>query len=218
MGRDDCGVLRGDRCGFQFTRPAWGATLLIISLLSLYAWFQFTRPAWGATGRRERGQWVGWFQFTRPAWGATFRRSTPFLSLMFQFTRPAWGATIPIQHPAPVSYVSIHAPRMGRDLVGGPRDRRGLGFNSRAPHGARPPRACLSGRRERVSIHAPRMGRDRPQRDIHAMPQGFNSRAPHGARPRAVLPGWRAGVSIHAPRMGRDGGYCNTFSRNGKGE
>lgn len=25
-------------------------------------------------------------------------------------------------------------------------------------------------------------------------------------------------VSIHAPRMGRDGGYCNTFSRNGKGE
>ncbi len=85
------------------------------------------------------------------------------------------------------------------------------------------------------------MGRDKQAFDTHIKAPSFNSRAPHGARRFAIVaithitmfqftrPAWGATiahfrspflvfVSIHAPRMGRDVGYCNTFSRNGKGE
>src|SRR5580692_2237918 len=56
----------------------------------------------------------------------------------FQSTRPVWGATL--KHPLhfQLKIVSIHAPRVGRDLP----DQNGLsppsGFNPRAPCGARP--------------------------------------------------------------------------------
>jgi len=143
------------------------------------------------------------FQFTRPAWGATSLPPFRNHSLRFQFTRPAWGATARAQ---------------GAD--------RAVGFNSRAPHGARR-LARRADRAQPVSIHAPRMGRDKPTRAAARFLLGFNSRAPHGARltsrAAALLttafqftrPAWGAtfwcllpaggvSVSIHAPRMGRD--------------
>ena len=64
------------------------------------------------------------------------------------------------------------------------------GFNSRAPHGARP---------------GPPDPADTPKR--------FNPRAPHGARQRAcATPSNRNRVSIHALRTGRDG-LCNCSCR-----
>ena len=115
-----------------------------------------------------------------------------------------WGATFGYYDWSTDDEVSIHAPRVGRDLA----DR-------------------LLATIRQVSIHAPRVGRD----DFHAVADwrrsSFNPRAPCGARrhPRqgrrrlqkfqSTRPVWGATngfiswhqdneVSIHAPRVGRD--------------
>ena len=56
---------------------------------------------------------------------------------MFQFTHPVWGATLKHYHHNEPRDVSIHAPRVGRDIRG----RELIGILN-------------------VSIHAPRVGRD----------------------------------------------------------
>ena len=125
-------------------------------------------------------------------------------SMSFQSTRPVWGATRRRERLFCASLISIHAPRVGRDLPGW--------------------RNALTGR---ISIHAPRVGRDgRGQVDSDGC-SDFNPRAPCGARqylmvlisqlypfqstrpvwgatPRVKQPhlGWN--ISIHAPRVGRD--------------
>jgi len=55
MGRDRERLRRLEDFSFQFTRPAWGATVLVSVLVALVV-FQFTRPAWGATSNvKDRG-------------------------------------------------------------------------------------------------------------------------------------------------------------------
>ena len=103
--------------------------------------FQFTHPVWGATIPGLDGELpVYEFQFTHPVWGATkvdtyqarnrkcFNSRTPcgvrllitlgqMLVVMFQFTHPVWGATgreLDVTRPKDVS---IHAPRVGCDLL-----------------------------------------------------------------------------------------------------
>ena len=81
------------------------------------------------------------------------------------------------------SQISIHAPRMGRDLSE---------FAARYGY--------------TISIHAPRMGRDAAPAARWRAKHDFNPRAPYGARHSGVSD--KAGaqaISIHAPRMGRDG-------------
>ena len=99
------------------------------------------------------------FQFTRPVWGATARVGAIRATREFQFTRPVWGATKRQIRRGRGAWVSIHAPRVGRDL-GVANFSNLLGcFDSRAPCGAR---------------------QQQPQRQT--LPRGFNSRAPCGAR------------------------------------
>ena len=106
---------------------------------------------------------------------------------------------------AGISYISIHAPRMGSDLRGAvpfhpdgyfnprspygerpipssPRSVRSY-FNPRSPHGERPPTSLYSTVIVVISIHAPRMGSD------------------CGAASRLLD---LFTISIHAPRMGSD--------------
>ena len=105
---------------------------------------------------------------------------------------------------AEVARISIHSPRMGRDVPEqGPR------------------------LRARISIHSPRMGRDQAASRDRAYGADFNPLSPHGERHensggvcrltlfQSTLPAWgetvtitalRANIyiSIHSPRMGRD--------------
>ena len=81
------------------------------------AWlFQSTRPAWGATIPVATVTTVSMFQSTRPAWGATRILSRRYRQRWFQSTRPAWGATRPGFILFGFLIVSIHAPRVGRDI------------------------------------------------------------------------------------------------------
>ena len=102
--------------------------------------------------------------------------------LIFQSTLPAWGATIKAIGVIGELYISIHAPRMGSDILSTGNSSPERYFNPRSPHGERHftssyPAVMLS-----ISIHAPRMGSDTL-----------------GAK-RYMLDD----ISIHAPRMGSD--------------
>jgi len=124
---------------------------------------------------------------------------------MFQSTRPARGATFRRTHRCHLRFVSIHAPRAGRDIS---TDRRGG-----KPHSfqsTRPARGATKSSGSglchlRVSIHAPRAGRDSYAPRSAAVRFCFNPRAPRGARLATPI-AWMSSVyvSIHAPRAGRD--------------
>ena len=64
----------------------------------------------------ETGGETAWFQSTRPVWGATPCAAHGHVPYKFQSTRPVWGATAPQECQRPLCSVSIHAPRVGRDL------------------------------------------------------------------------------------------------------
>ena len=145
----------------------------------------------------------------------------------FQSTRPVWGATA-------VSYkligdirISIHAPRVGRDLIIAVHQIGGNVFQSTRPvWGATGTHSRLRLRLEfqstrpvwgatdtclapypppLISIHAPRVGRDQWKERSSCGWQYFNPRAPCGARLhvfRAIIDIFS--ISIHAPRVGRD--------------
>ena len=81
-------------------------------------------------------------------------------SPIFQSTRPVWGATHVFMIPICTIRISIHAPRMGRDIdlifIGSSAPH----FNPRAPYGARLRHFLIYYNHKKISIHAPRMGRD----------------------------------------------------------
>ena len=95
-------------------------------------------PRVGRDARVEDKLVVKTFQFTRPAWGATVvTESVTWFPPCFNSRAPR-GARRASGAVRSNQVVSIHAPRVGRDRVGG--------------------RGLLD---QLVSIHAPRVGRDR---------------------------------------------------------
>ena len=135
-------------------------------------------------------QCIGWscspsflFQSTHPGWGATVILLVLHLLVMFQSTHPGWGATKRIGLACKEKWVSIHAPRVGCDMV----------YDD-------PERIWFS-----VSIHAPRVGCDPDSLTRSSHIFGFNPRTPGGVRHvnlcaiTVYIP-----VSIHAPRVGCD--------------
>ena len=121
--RAPCGARRSTSDGsqsvrglFQSTRPVWGATsvFLINSVLQ----FDFNpRAPCGArrVGQNQIHRAIG-FQSTRPVWGATTRCTIFQQPAQFQSTRPVWGATITCAAVITNVIISIHAPRVGRDM------------------------------------------------------------------------------------------------------
>ena len=145
--------------------------------------FQSTRPAWGATRcLRSCGSCTCHFNPRAPH-GARLR---PFLAaispLLFQSTRPAWGATPALRQQALTSSISIHAPRMGRDVYVRSVTPSTKGFQSTRPAWGATEYRKLEIEREKISIHAPRMGRDPGVCRSVTGRTNFNPRAPHGAR------------------------------------
>ncbi len=89
---------------------------------------------------------------------AVWRRSTR--SAEFQSTLPAWGATDWLYWCRNSARISIHAPRMGSDVLLAVYLVIASNFNPRSPHGERHhPIDCWK-IPDGISIHAPRMGSD----------------------------------------------------------
>ncbi len=72
---------------------------------------------WGATGNANASYLTGEFQSTRPVWGATDEISKWDTQMQFQSTRPVWGATGKYLSDNQAFVISIHAPRVGRDIA-----------------------------------------------------------------------------------------------------
>ena len=103
--------------------------------------FQSTLPVWGGTGNGRRG-WrrrgyfnppspcgeglgqfsfsIVWtlFQSTLPVWGGTISSiMSGFVTIIFQSTLPVWGGTgTGFDRRNVLFYISIHPPRVGRDV------------------------------------------------------------------------------------------------------
>ena len=102
-------------------------------------------------------------------------------------------------------YISIHAPREGRDHAQPVAEPDFQDFNPRAPRGARP-REYFD-ELERVAFQSTRPARGATWLNLKSLftATNFNPRAPRGARLHCVRVLVGDGViSIHAPREGRD--------------
>ena len=152
---------------FQSTRPARGATDqsasycvpdsisihapregrdFILFLLALGLMISIHAPREGRDLRMDlHDRLIQEFQSTRPARGATEAELDMRHADEFQSTRPARGATMAAPWRTWTRWISIHAPREGRDelaLLAGIKIK---DFNPRAPRGARPPGpSCIS--------------------------------------------------------------------------
>ena len=144
---------------FQSTRPVWGATPHRITPEDWAKDFNPRAPCgarrrWnGSMGKRDhfnprapcgarpkaslRRFISSLFQSTRPVWGATTATTPRGSSGIFQSTRPVWGATVREVVNLKTLYISIHAPRVGRDAGSAEGDPVCWDFNPRAPCGAR---------------------------------------------------------------------------------
>ena len=194
---------------FQSTRPAWGATCPMqagrgsdgISIhaprvgrdsvlshqreqlrISIHA-PRVGRDTVSITTRQA----IRTFQSTRPAWGATQSPAPDREHRMrFQSTRPAWGATMVGGVVPRNRTISIHAPRVGRDV----RQRRGFrarnNFNPRAPRGAR--LGSVSALRSGLQFQStrPAWGATVLLWMVGGVVANFNPRAPRGARRRVA--------------------------------
>ena len=104
---------------------------------------------------------------------------------------PRVGCDVGVAARQDVTLVSIHAPRVGCDLAIVMPEQYMMCFNSRTPGGVR----LLNKRKGRA-------------------PNGFNSRTPGGVRQRPGKQNYGKGVvSIHAPRVGCDVSCVATLLR-----
>ena len=108
--------------------------------------------------------------------------SAPFAN-RFQSTRPVQGATYFRVVLWNLIYISIHAPRAGRDRV----------------------KNKIIRETRKISIHAPRAGRDSCPCAVNLTTTEFQSTRPvQGATQVDEVDGLVRSISIHAPRAGRD--------------
>ena len=101
---------------FQSTRPVWGATD-VLSISSPSTSFQSTRPVWGATDLHSIGGGVMEFQSTRPVWGATMTPRCMYMRLWISIHAPRVGRDVLCRVHLSTPCISIHAPRVGRDVA-----------------------------------------------------------------------------------------------------
>ena len=187
-------------------RAPCGARLSRGPVLDSTPLFQSTRPVWGATIESSfKARHIHNFNPRAPC-GARrgFRTPRCRMGLNFNPRAPCGARPGLVLMLAPSIAISIHAPRVGRDL----HIHAILLFHT-------------------ISIHAPRVGRDHVRFAAHRSLQHFNPRAPCGARLyvsqtltdeqkfQSTRPVWGATkescppipynkISIHAPRVGRD--------------
>ena len=125
----------------------------------------------------------------------------------FQSTRPARGATRVRPGRSALRFVSIHAPRAGRDPPGRWRSVPRTGFNPRAPRGARQRWNATIVAWAQFQSTRPARGATSAMRVFLAWATFQSTRPARGATTKAAPKRGVVLVSIHAPRAGRDWAY-----------
>ena len=165
----------------------WGATAIVDLAKLLAEQFQSTRPVWGATTHHRLVVLLSVISIHAPRVGRDSKSHSPFLRVgLFQSTRPVWGATTFEQafgevevnfnprapcgarHTLPrmignALVISIHAPRVGRDLIDNYTFLAASQFQSTRPVWGATSGGAKVEAHTVISIHAPRVGRDADQ-------------------------------------------------------
>jgi len=225
----------GAREWFQFTRPAWGATICRACLaqgagVSIHAPRVGRDPPHGCHLRRLdvsiHAPRVGRdarphlplcryrrFNSRAPRGARPPDDSKSSRILRFQFTRPAWGATAPPgSGRQTISWFQFTRPAWGATRARGRAARRAR-FNSRAPRGARPRPSGAGLSVKKFQFTRPAWGATRGGAVRHG-DVCVSIHAPRVGRDRTA--NGRDGiprVSIHAPRVGRDACSASRKSR-----
>ena len=162
------------RVGRDNYTPFFDSTLLI---------FQSTLPVWGGTSRPSAlCATMNYFNPPSPCGEGPLTEKGINYKALFQSTLPVWGGTPPAGAVKRLCRISIHPPRVGRDIEiiqlrillkhfnppspcgegrfgparGGPNP----DFNPPSPCGEGQRRACALPPEMYISIHPPRVGRD----------------------------------------------------------
>ncbi len=146
---------------FQSTLPVWGATKLgdlvtcyseisihaprvgsdrtVQRLMRITPQFQSTLPVWGATaGYKGIGPAFRDFNPRSPCGERRHGRQQRPAKARFQSTLPVWGATGQLRSGGRRQRISIHAPRVGSDMIILHHVCLVPNFNPRSPCGERP--------------------------------------------------------------------------------
>ena len=166
MGRDNSSRLNSPTpTKFQSTLPAWGETWPTAWVRPPAKDFNPLSPHGERLLKGVKATKIKKFQSTLPAWGETIRRIC------------TGGLTI----------ISIHSPRMGRDVAYGVGKATGEGFQSTLPAWGETAQRCKSDKNQKISIHSPRMGRDNSPDLYWRCNHHFNPLSPHGERLHGCL-------------------------------
>ena len=140
--------------------PRVGSDARVIYCYSLYKIFQSTLPVWGATVCTPRKvQHQNDFNPRSPCGERPQIKIVVRFFATFQSTLPVWGATVKSLQAYESNGISIHAPRVGSDMVA--LERAGVPVISiHAPRVGSDPQLWYTIIKERISIHAPRVGSD----------------------------------------------------------
>ena len=130
---------RSNRSGRVYFNPRapCGARRSARHCLAVSGGFQSTRPVWGATMASHVWSMAYSFQSTRPVWGATYPWDWVIKNDDFNPRAPCGARPGVLRHLGRVAFISIHAPRVGRDHILHTRHTGCCNFNPRAPCGAR---------------------------------------------------------------------------------
>ena len=161
--------------------PRMGRDVLLMICCLPRLLFQSTLPAWGET--RWRWQSCLYSRHFNPLSPHGERRCKAYGRQMpqkFQSTLPAWGETYRRGSTWRRPSISIHSPRMGRDMRRENGRGGGCHFNPLSPHGERRFVRTYEGIFGKISIHSPRMGRD------SSLAQFTQSTSPF----QSTLPAW----------------------------
>ena len=213
---------------FQSTLPVWGATIQLtytttVEDISIHAprvgsdraalrlvprllVFQSTLPVWGATSSQSQNtNSTGGFQSTLPVWGATSGIVRADLQGRISIHAPRVGSDILLVGLWETDGISIHAPRVGSDVAAPVLLVHIDQFQSTLPvWGATFPSSSIEKPlifQSTLPVWGATYRWSRPASSIYH----FNPRSPCGERPVQATE-WerRPNISIHAPRVGSD--------------
>ena len=103
---------------FQSTLPVWGATCKSSFFSPFSQGISIHAPRVGSDSLEESGLCLGLdFNPRSPCGERQEEPPRPAKKSKFQSTLPVWGATLPSDIILPHSQISIHAPRVGSDVV-----------------------------------------------------------------------------------------------------
>ena len=164
------------------------------------------RPPCGGRPLSTPDRWRCWHFNPRPPCGGRLAQARLIQELeVFQSTPPVWGATRAGRTAHRLFCISIHAPRVGGDLLNQDKTLHKSHFNPRPPCGGRRYPYSYLDHDGDISIHAPRVGGDVKSSESVLRRFGISIHAPRvGGDCGAFALVGKVSISIHAPRVGGD--------------